>query len=299
MYCKFFHPHVVYRENYDSNFLAKQAKMRTDRLDVKSGYYPSGSFVNWYTAYKWCYFGNYIIFSNWRKDTKNNVMSKWDKILWDADKVSFTDVFRFLELCEEMIHWIVQKRIEELKRYYFFCQDFTTKPKQLEFWLINSMGDEKYVFNQIELHDVIVHQFPNVIKHVRCNSCLKLYYDGYHGSETLLCDICCWQWISQLSLKSKIQRLTIFIEKCWRNPKKFVLNPPKRLEKKISYQMDYFIREMKNAKLHLMGIGYVCQTYKHMKHETNEKELPKHFKFLTMCKDDEMEIDDEKTKTTN
>ena len=70
MYCKYFHPDSVMYKIPDLDRKEKVSKMREDRLDAKSHHYPSGDFKDWKCQDKWRYFGNYVIFGNWREETE-------------------------------------------------------------------------------------------------------------------------------------------------------------------------------------------------------------------------------------
>ena len=295
MFCRYFHREGIWNHTTDLDTLEKREKIRDDRLNVKSGHYPWSDFKHWEPQDKWRYFGNYVIFGDWKQIEERKLMSKWHKILWDQNEVSYDDVFLFMELSEEFIDWLVKKRVTELQGYYFVYEDCSKKTKKTknpkQFWLTNVFGDEKYIFNLLELDEVRMNYFPEKVKHVRCNSCLKLYYSGYPGSETLLCDICCWQWISQLSLSMKISRITNFLDKCWLKPKTFESDNKKRLEKRITKQMKYFIQEMSKSDLHFYGNKLVQTRFKQIQQSTCGEKLPKKFEFITMCKDEEMDID--------
>ena len=87
----------------------------------------------------------------------------------------------------------------------------------------------------------------------------------------------------------KMDRLRKFLFKCWDRPMKFEADNQKRLEIAMDKQISYFKYEMKISNLHFYGNKYVEENEERIKKDG--KKMPTKFTFITMCKDEDMDVD--------
>ena len=287
MLCQHFHPVDVSDDSSDDTAEEKHEKFINNRLNLKSRLYPHKNWNEWHADDKWNYFANYTMFGDYDKIEPRQLMGDWHKILWNEKKIEYKDALIFMDLCKELIEWIIDKRVTEMTGYHCYIDDNDSEGK--EFWLLDMKKEKQYVWNQKEMINVIYAQFPSKINFIRCLSCLNKYYCGYPGMKLFICDICWWQFISQQTFMTRMTALTLFLDLCWLNPGEFDPDTQKRLEKKMSIQIDFFKYRMSTFNLYFYGESNVDKNKEEM--EEKCEKLPEKFTFWTMNKDEEMDID--------